>query len=328
MHSLLPRRRRGWPHPPASSLSWVFVVGMLLGFSGNALGADDRERVLLLLSGDNETSRQVCDGFSEEIRHETQAYELTRTTVGQLPPHPDPGGIQAIVALGAEALGRALEEFDRTPVLALLVASKTVEALAPAGSENGRRVSAVFLDQPPLRQIRLAQQLLPSLQELSFIHSGEGRIDLEAVRRAIGQAGLSPASQRVEGHRELLDSLNQLLAGSDALLALPDPEVFNPRTIKPILLTAIRHKKPVVGGFSAGYVKAGVLAGVYSTPTQMGHDGARTLLAMLGEDGTAIRHYPREFDVGVNRRVAEALGVTPMTESDLKQRLLAKERRP
>jgi putative tryptophan/tyrosine transport system substrate-binding protein len=115
--------------------------------------------------------------------------------------------------------------------------------------------------------------------------------------------------ESLKSPEELPSSLKRVLARSEALLALPDAQVYNQSTLQGILLNAYRSGAPVFG-YSAAQVKAGALAAVYSTPEQIGSHAAELLLkAGDGNKWTlpAAQH-PRYFNIAVNREVSKSLG--------------------
>jgi putative ABC transport system substrate-binding protein len=61
----------------------------------------------------------------------------------------------------------------------------------------------------------------------------------------------------------ITDKIKHALHHSDVLLALPDSNIYNSKTVKNILLTSYRYRKPVIG-FSKNFVDAGALAAIYS----------------------------------------------------------------
>ena len=104
--------------------------------------------------------------------------------------------------------------------------------------------------------------------------------------------------------------LTWVLSKSDLLLAVPDPQVYNPNNIQNILLSTIRARKPMMG-FSPAYVRAGAMIGLYVTPTQVGQQAASLVKNAL--NGTPFPHHPipsDDFEVEVNASVSRAFGLT------------------
>jgi ABC-type uncharacterized transport system substrate-binding protein len=104
----------------------------------------------------------------------------------------------------------------------------------------------------------------------------------------------------------LTDALDEVLGGSDALLVLPDQNVYNSGTIRNILLASYRKQVPLIG-ISQSYVKAGALCAIYSTPIQIATQAAE-VIRQFGDTGKLPpSQYPNEFEVSVNKQVARSL---------------------
>jgi hypothetical protein len=103
-------------------------------------------------------------------------------------------------------------------------------------------------------------------------------------------------------------ALRPRLAGLDAVLLPPEPSLVNEWSLKPLLLMTVRQGVPVLGGASARYVDAGVLAAAVADeerlPAQM-----RPLIADLARGRAPAPVYPAAVRVAVNPTVAHTLGV-------------------
>ena len=62
--------------------------------------------------------------------------------------------------------------------------------------------------------------------------------------------------------------LQTLFRNSDVLLGLDDPQLYNPKTAKNLLLSSYAQQLPLVGP-NAGFVRAGSLASTYSERGQL-----------------------------------------------------------
>jgi ABC-type uncharacterized transport system substrate-binding protein len=105
----------------------------------------------------------------------------------------------------------------------------------------------------------------------------------------------------------LSNALQEILLGrSEVLLALPDAAVYNDSTIRNILLATYRRGIPLIG-FSSGYVKAGALCAVFSTPAQIATQAAALILQFANTHALPFPQYSHEFEVMVNEQVARSL---------------------
>ncbi len=217
---------------------------------------------------------------------------------------------QLVVSVGVRAAS-LINNFDLpVPVLHTLLPRTAYEQLLSAKPANEKNSSAVFIEQPVARQLEMVRLTTPQVGKLGALLSA----DTAAVGRMLEQAakplGLQMEFENIKSAVELPSSLKRVLARSDALLALPDVQVYNQSTLQGILLNAYRSSTPVFG-FSAAQVKAGALAAVYSTPEQIGNHAAELLLK-AGDGGKWTlppAQYPRYFNVAVNREVSKSLGL-------------------
>jgi ABC-type uncharacterized transport system substrate-binding protein len=119
---------------------------------------------------------------------------------------------------------------------------------------------------------------------------------------------------------EIYPALQRLLPEADILLALPDPAVYNSRTIQDILLTTYRFRVPMVG-FSPAYAKAGALLAMYATPSHIGSQAADIARTVLAGHGLSAPQYARDMDIASNLHVARSLGISLEPEAVSRDRL-------
>ena len=196
-----------------------------------------------------------------------------------------------------------------------------------ARSDDFRRVSAVFIDQPAGRQIELLRIALPDWTRAAFVTSRESS---ELGQRLVASARdkrLRPVLEQLNDESELYPTLQRVLADPAVLVAVPDATLFNNRTISNILLTAYHQRSPVVG-FSPAYVKAGALIALYSTPAQIGQQAGEAARAGLASGSLPPPAAPRHFRVGTNRYVARSLGINLDDAAVLQERLERSEGLP
>lgn len=234
---------------------------------------------------------------------------------------------QWVVAVGTAAQRGMQELFAAAPtpppLLAILVPRLTFERIADQTRLRGGFLSAVFLDQPPARQLDLIRLALPAVRNVGILVSAESKAHGAGLEKAARERGMHLATSQV-GQDGLFPALQSLLAEVEVLLALPDPAVFNSQTAANILTAAYRRQVPLVG-FSPAYVKAGALLALYSTPAQVGARGGEVLRQALPGKPLPPPQSPREYVVAVNHDVARSLGVA-LDEARLAEQLRQKER--
>jgi ABC-type uncharacterized transport system substrate-binding protein len=112
------------------------------------------------------------------------------------------------------------------------------------------------------------------------------------------------------------------LKNNNALLLLPDDNVYNNNTLKGILLTSYRSRKPVIS-YSPSHVRAGALASMFSSPSDIGLQLASVIrhLIVKRRQAKPIIEFAQYFSVEVNSRVARALGINLPDEEKIIDRL-------
>ena len=282
-------------------------------------------QVLLLLSEESSAFSEAAEAIVSELRsagHRTQSLSL--------PLHSDESAALAgnalIITLGTRAAQTVSSMAPRSLVLHTLLPRSAFEKLT-ARSDDFRRVSAVFIDQPASRQIELLRIALPDWSRAAFVTSRESS---ELGQRLVASARdrrLRPVLEQLNDESELYPTLQRVLADPAVLVAVPDATLFNNRTISNVLLTAYHQRSPVVG-FSPAYVKAGALIALYSTPAQIGQQAGEAARAGLASGSLPPPAGPRHFRVGTNRYVARSLGINLEDAAVLQERLERSEGLP
>jgi hypothetical protein len=263
-------------------------------------------QVALVMSEESSTFNEAAEALSAELRsagHRIQPlpFPLRPEDTGTL--HASP----LIVTLGTRAAQAISAMPPRGLVLHTLLPRSAFEKL-PIRAEDARRISAVFIDQPASRQIDLLRIALPDWTRVALV-VGRESFELGArLQTSARDKRLRPILEQASDESDLYPTLQRVLAEPTILLAVPDPTLFNNRTISNILLTAYHHRSPVVG-FSPAYVKAGALLALYSTPAQVGQQAGEAARQGLATGSLPPPAAPRHFRINTNPYVARSLGI-------------------
>lgn len=200
------------------------------------------------------------------------------------------------------------------PQLAVLVPKEGYAKLQQGRSNAG--LSAIYLDQPYRRQLDLISALLPASRRIGLLYAGEP-FEIAALRALAQSRKIELYERKVTSPGNLFITLQELLISSDVLLALPDGEIYNSSSIRNILLATYRSRVPLIG-FSAGYVKAGALGAIYSTPEQIAQQTAAIIRQYAETRVLPPAQFAKEFEVLVNEQVARSLGLTLKSTAQLR----------
>ncbi|TSA09340.1 MAG: hypothetical protein D4R79_13815 [Comamonadaceae bacterium] len=232
------------------------------------------------------------------------------------------------VTLGSEAAGLLAGSAPGVPVLCVLLPRSSFEAaLLKHGRKASSQFSVLVLDQPPARQLELIRLALPGARRVGVLWGAGLSGDRSEFRAQAQSVALSLLEAEVGSEEQLFPALKHVLDGTDLLLAVPSPQIYNSRTIQNILLTSFRANVPMMA-FSPAYVRAGALLAIYVTPHQVGVQAAQLARAVLqGKALPASGAYSTDFQIAVNEHVARSLGLS-LDALDLTRRLRLLEGRP
>ena len=105
-------------------------------------------------------------------------------------------------------------------------------------------------------------------------------------------------------------------------MMLPRQSVYNRDTLKGVLLTGYRNRKPVIS-YSPAHVKSGALASIYSSPIDIGRHLATLVNRQLKNPAQKTRgfEFARFYSIRTNPRIASALGIVLPAERELRSAL-------
>ncbi|UCV15244.1 ABC transporter substrate-binding protein [Quatrionicoccus australiensis] len=290
-------------------LLFVFLLVVPLARAGN---------VALVLS---ESTGPYAE-FSTTLRDALDGsnWKLSRYPVGLDATEDGTERADLIIAAGSTALRQLLSRGGSTPVIATLIPRQAYDKLVAESGSRNRRLTAIYLDQPPARQASFLRQLLPGKNRIGMLISAETRAQSSQFQHAFNAAGLILDSEESDTDRTLLPALSTLLSRVNVLLATPDTSIYKRDNIKAILVTTYRYQRPMVA-FSAALANAGALAALYSTPAQIARQSAELVLAFNNTLPAPMP--PGQFAVQINHNVAQALNLNLPDEADIRRAMLA-----
>jgi len=197
-----------------------------------------------------------------------------------------------IVPIGLKA-ARAVAEHHggQAAVLTLMIPHVSAERLVWPANLPRRKVSHVHIDQPVSRTLSLVEVVFPRASRVGLVVSAENAEAVKGFQQEAARRHLSLNLEWVARPEQVAPALRGVLPEAD------------------VLLTTYRYRVPVVG-FSQGLAKAGAVAVVYSSPAQIGRQGARMASRWKPESGDlpAAQHAD-DFSIAFNSHVARSLGV-------------------
>lgn len=273
--------------------------------------------ITVVLSENTAPYREFADAFVRELGSDKDWAKVI-TSDDPIP------STDLVIAVGSKAAVRAGAR--KTPAIlnVLITRSKYDELLHELPQrQDVSSFSSIFLDQPLSRQVHLLAAALPDRHAVGILYSEPGQ-DTAKLQYELNKHGYHLHAQAVHSEAALPQSLETLLEDSEVLLAEPDATIYNGLTIRNILVSTYRAKVPMIG-YSAAYVRAGALCAIFSSPAQIAAQAARAAREFNRQGTLPPPQYPQEFEVLVNRQVAESLDINIKSDASLLMEIKAAE---
>ncbi|MEQ9547578.1 MAG: ABC transporter substrate-binding protein [Marinobacter sp.] len=219
-----------------------------------------------------------------------------------------------IVTLGPEALTLVRQESRNVPILALLVDKPFINGYTNQAEEQ--HLGAIFYAPPLIRQAVAGKVILPHATRVSMLATPDSTVLYEQLKEQLPAFGLEGQVFVVSSNDNLIPTLIRALEYGDFLLAAPDNTIYNPRTIKHILLTTYRRNRIVIGP-SQAYVKAGALASTYAPLRNVATQAAEVINDYQVSKRFPPPFYPDEFRLEINEQVARSLNIPLPSRQEL-----------
>lgn len=170
-------------------------------------------------------------------------------------------------------------------------------------SEN---TTAIFSGQPIDRQISLALAINKESKRLSIPWLIPDQIN--DIDRSIKRyPDIKWNTPKLEGDSKDQTKISKSLHDADALIAIDDTDIYNAKSLRSILLSAYRLRKPMIGPGPA-FVKAGSMASVYSDLDAYLIELESLIESYLKSADIPEPRWPKNFRLMINDNVARSLG--------------------
>lgn len=268
------------------------------------------------------TGAKDSDGVRDFVQALGSRRPADRVRFVPLAELPAPGQVHVgtrLILLDPQALDWRLRESAGPPALVLRISR--VQARQRLGELRPPYLSLLWSDPPVDRQLRLIRYLLPQAHRVGVLYSENSRFLLDELRQAARPLQLEIDAQPWPDPRDNRP-LQTLLKNTDVLLGLDDPQLYNPKTAKNLLLSSYAREMALIGP-NAGFVRAGALASTLSDQ----NDWLAVLDHLLDQppEKWPRSHYPEHFSVSGNQQVARALGIEPIDSRSASEAVAAGE---
>ena len=277
-----------------------------------------KHHVYIIYSPDNTLHANIIQKLSDNLKLKSSDIIITEVTPEEIIKTVN-SNIDLIIGIGNAGMKNADKHYPKTKKLFI----STDPNKYKLDKKKNKNDAILYMAQPYCRQIRFIKLIDQQWKTIGLLNSREKPIDANTIQQCAKEHDLETYIVQTTDDERLKDHIKDVLNHSDILLALPDKNIYNSKSIKNILLTSYRHRKPVIA-FSKNFADAGALASIYSSTEQIAQS-ASDLVEQYFKSGQLFKksiYYPQAFDVSINRQVFRALDLSIPDDIDkLKQTL-------
>lgn len=295
-------------------LPWRLLASILFILFPTSASASEHN-ILLILSSDSPVYKTISKHLLSLNHNDNIKAKITKISLGE-----DDGqqlditklnNQDLIVAVGSKATQAvANTQTSNIPVLSTLIPQHTYKNIIEKSKHN--LISAIFVDQPIERQLALTKIILPNARSFGVLSGYQSDDNISDVRKKLNQASFKHTFINIKTQKQAANAIKQLLRTSDVIVTLPSQITQQPLTAKWLLYMSYQRDVSVIG-FSRGYIKAGALASVFSTPEQIAQQTQEWLTRWITrpeQTKHASTESPKYYSVKFNRPVGDSLGIS------------------
>jgi len=163
-----------------------------------------------------------------------------------------------ILTVGSAATSFAQDNFSDIPIVFSAVKYPVLSGFINSMSQPERNTTGASLNIPVDVQFRYFKEIIPDLKKIGVLYTSNTESLIPQARIVAESAGLSLVALQINNFKEIPNALDSLSKSIDGMWAVADPNLFDPRSTKFILLNIIRKSMPLMG-FSRHIVESGAL---------------------------------------------------------------------
>jgi len=278
------------------------------------------DNIILIYSPDSRFQSTIAQDLTTQINHSLDNIRITKISPSDFGNNNELN-TGLVIAIGFDSINHADISFKNNDKL--LISSDPDEYQVSKNIDIEQAV--LYMSQSYCKKIQLINNINKQWNTFSYLDNKIKPVNNKKITHCANQYGLTANRVGTTQDGNLSQDIKKALKNSDLLLALPNKAIYNSKSVKNILLTSYRKRKPVIG-FSNNFVKAGALASIHSNPEQI-TSSIYNLIKQYYENNNHFKktiNYPEEFDISINKQVFRALNLTIPDIEILKKSLTAK----
>lgn len=270
-------------------------------------------------------SAQMIDTFSRLIAGNLNgisfSYLSTETAAGLNDPD------DLVITFGVSGLKRVLAGHGTSTVVAVLISRSSYYQVLEEFPATQHRVSAVFSEPSPMRQLALVKALYGTNAVVGYLMAESDSIadhtildSASDLQRAASKLGIGMEVVEVKPGQNAKSAF-QLFKKANVLLLLKRRELFSRISLDDMLLHAYDLRSQGVIGYSSGVVQNGGLATTYSSLEDMAFSVADVVAQFIEGKDFPDPDYGRHYSIALNKYVARSLNIREPQLADVESQI-------
>lgn len=268
-----------------------------------------------------EQEKRLAESFSDQLISQLKGMEtgfITATESGFLQ-----GPDNIIVALGEGALRKVLGGTGNSPIIAAFISRSSYYKVMDEKSQQEKdRVTAIFSNPSPRRQIALVKALLGNSASIGVIKSPGVEEDVKAAVVAAEELGVQMQVADIEQFKKP-KSVVDALSGARTLLLQKNKELFNFIPLDTLIVLAYDLNSLGIIGYSSGVVKNGALATTYTSLDDTVKSVASVIQKIKATGNMPAPDYSEYYSVILNKYVVRSLDLYQDDDESVKIKISA-----
>ncbi len=312
---IMSRMRQQYTNKTPAYPVYALLLCLIFSISSGVL-ADSKQNIVIISSSNSTYQKQTASKLHEKLEaNGAMAMIISADDIIS-----SSQNVKTLyVAIGEHAI-KSLHEFD-SHAFVLRINSRKIP-----GSKYTSAQSDLITAQPECRHIQLIKSLNPDWSTVAVLSSVDSLDIAAALTKCTIRQNLNLKVYAITDKSDLLETLETAVEDNDVLLAITDPFIYNSHTVKNILLTAYRHRKPVIG-YSDSFVQAGAVAAIYTSPESIGNKASRIISGFFDNNWQFDKNMysTDDFSISTNTHVATSLEIILPSKESIRKSM---EKRP
>lgn len=291
----------------------LFVVIQLPALAQNnqkssAANAQGNQHILIIYSDSSNLQSEISRNLSKTLSASYPDSRINTITPDSLDTA-EKNNADLIVAIGVSNIEKASTVFaDRNKLF--IVSDPATFTPVSRATDTNINTATLYMAQPYCRQLHFISLLDNNWTSVSYLSSEQKPLDNLRIQQCASKYELTSYHITITKDDIFTHKLKHALDHSDLLLALPDKHIYNSHTVKNILLTSYRYRKPVIA-FSKNFVSAGALASIHSNVRQISHKAISVISEYIDNNRhfKKAEYFPDDFYISINKQVFRALDI-------------------